>query len=68
MKLSPMHRTTKRAPLITFKDLAAEFGVTMAVLRGYMSGNGAPQPAMKTLRACYYEATSFRKWWAGVVR
>jgi hypothetical protein len=66
MKLSPMTRGKIRKPLITFKELATEFGVTMAELRGYMSNYGAPKPEMVTHTAHYYEPIGIRKWWKGV--
>jgi hypothetical protein len=54
-----------RPPLRTFAELAEEFGVTMAQLRGAFKASG-PKPKLFNRRTQqhWYEPNEVRRWWA----
>lgn len=70
MKLEqfPPNRGKRRKPLRTTTELAAELGVTMAQLRGYLGAENAPTPELTFDNKSYYEPVAFRRWFATVRR
>lgn len=58
---APRERNNK--PLRTALEFAAEFGVTMAQLRGRLAAHGAPEPKLRHRGKAYYDPDAFRAWW-----
>lgn len=59
----------KRKPLRTAQEMADEFGITLASLRGHMSRSNSPKPIMRHIayrtRKCnsWYDPDEMRSWW-----
>lgn len=68
MNLSPINAPRKRGnkPLRSALELCAEFGVTIAHLRGKLAAKGAPKPELRHRGKAYYEPAPFRAWWRKV--
>jgi hypothetical protein len=65
MKLEPFRHPSnpgQRKPLRTAKELAAEFGLTMAQLRGHLGAAGAPKPEVVHHNNSHYDQAKFRAW------
>lgn len=60
-----------REPLMTFSELAQEFGVSKNALIGYMvmhknAGGLVPTFQLKHPKKTYYKPSEMRAWWASI--
>lgn len=59
----------RRKPLRSFRELAEEFGVSPATLRGLLAHHPGPEPkfthrGLRTPSCAWYDPAEMRAWWA----
>ena len=57
-----------REALRTGKEMAAEFGISVHCLAGFISSHSGPKPRRSARSAQWYSPSELRKWWATVQR
>lgn len=66
-KFAYPHDRTHRQPLMTTKELADEFGVSVQTLAALLAARNGPKPELKThslqVRSTWYAPAKVRKWW-----
>jgi hypothetical protein len=65
MNLAPINAKRERnnQPLRTSLEFCAEFGITMAELRGRLAAHDAPKARLQHRGKAYFEPKEMRKWW-----
>lgn len=65
MNLSPLNEKRERGnpPLRTALEFCAEFGITMAELRGRLAAHDAPKAKLKHRGKAYYDVKIMLAWW-----
>lgn len=69
MNLAPINANRERnnPSLRTALEFCAEFGITMAELRGRLAAHDAPKSKLQSRGKAYYDPATMRKWWKKVV-
>lgn len=56
-------RKQHNEPLVSVKDLAQEFGVTVQALSAFMQHHNGPKHEIVSSRGTYFKPTEVRRWW-----